>query len=146
MTGPLVSSSWLLEHRADDELLIVDTRFALGKPDAGRTAFEAGHLPGAVFADLERDLSAPVRADRVGGRHPIPAIEQLEGLFSVIGKDRANFPLEIHCACSKPTAARDNTSQLKHISSVDFMPVRLARTSSRRAGHLKKLASRWGGQ
>ena len=65
MTGPLVSSSWLLEHLADGELLVVDTRFALGKPDAGRTAFEAGHLPGAVFADLERDLSATVRPEMI---------------------------------------------------------------------------------
>ena len=111
MTGPLVSSSWLLEHLADGELLVVDTRFGLGKPDAGRTAFEAGHLPGAVFADLERDLSAPVRPDRVGGRHPIPAIEQLEGLFSVIGKDRANFPLEIHLLRLQYTHCRERQHQ-----------------------------------
>ena len=88
MNGPLVSASWLLEHLADGELLVVDTRFALGKPDAGRTAFEAGHLPGAVFADLERDLTAPVRADRDGGRHPIPPVEHLEALFSRLGVSR----------------------------------------------------------
>ena len=85
MTTPLVEVGWLLEHSADDDVRIVDTRFALGKPDAGRAAFEAGHIPGAVFVDLERDLSAPVRPDRVGGRHPIPSIDQLEAVFSRLG-------------------------------------------------------------
>lgn len=88
MTALLVEPAWLLEHYKDTELRLVDTRFALGKPDAGRLAFEAGHLPGAVFADLERDLSAPVRPDRVGGRHPIPCVEHLEALFSRLGISR----------------------------------------------------------
>jgi thiosulfate/3-mercaptopyruvate sulfurtransferase len=42
----------------------------LGAPEAGRLAYAAGHLPGAVYLDLERDLSAPV--GRHGGRHPLP--------------------------------------------------------------------------
>ncbi|NJK45226.1 MAG: sulfurtransferase [Pleurocapsa sp. SU_196_0] len=87
---PLVSAAWLLEHHADHDLRIVDTRFALGQPDAGRTAFSAGHLPGAVFVDLERDLSAPVRPDRVGGRHPLPEVSKLEVLFSSLGLGNAH--------------------------------------------------------
>jgi thiosulfate/3-mercaptopyruvate sulfurtransferase len=85
MASPLVSAAWLLEHLHDSSLRIVDTRFTLGKPDAGREAFDAGHIPGAVFVDLERHLSAPVRPDRVGGRHPLPEISSLEVLFSGLG-------------------------------------------------------------
>jgi thiosulfate/3-mercaptopyruvate sulfurtransferase len=87
---PLVSAAWLLEHHADHDLRIVDTRFTLGQPDAGRNAFSAGHLPGAVFVDLERDLSAPVRPDRVGGRHPLPEVSRLEVLFSSLGVGNAH--------------------------------------------------------
>jgi thiosulfate/3-mercaptopyruvate sulfurtransferase len=49
-------------------LVVVDCRWALNKPDHGRNAYRAGHIPGAVFADLETDLSS-----RIGpGRHPLP--------------------------------------------------------------------------
>jgi thiosulfate/3-mercaptopyruvate sulfurtransferase len=49
----------------------VDCRWALDDPDWGRAQYLAGHIPGAVFLDLPRDLAAPVGAD--GGRHPLPA-------------------------------------------------------------------------
>lgn len=85
MTTPLVEAAWLLEHCNDSDVRVVDTRFTLGKPGLGFAAFEAGHIPGAVFVDLERDLSAPVHPDRVGGRHPIPAVEHLESVFARLG-------------------------------------------------------------
>ena len=53
---------------------IVDCRWELGKPERGRELYLAGHVPGASFLDVERDLSAPPGgAD--GGRHPLPAAE-----------------------------------------------------------------------
>ncbi|HET6602930.1 MAG TPA: sulfurtransferase [Xanthomonadaceae bacterium] len=52
------------------DLVLVDCRFDLRDPGAGRRAYLAGHIPGAVFADLERDLSDPTRSNR--GRHPLP--------------------------------------------------------------------------
>ncbi len=85
MAELLLSASWLLDHLSDPNLRLVDTRFLLGQPDAGREAFDAGHIPGAVFADLEGDLSAPVRADRVGGRHPLPDVPTMESAFSRLG-------------------------------------------------------------
>jgi len=54
----------------DAELRIVDARFALMDPPAGRVAYEESHLPGAVHADLNRDLSDLSRAGE--GRHPLP--------------------------------------------------------------------------
>jgi thiosulfate/3-mercaptopyruvate sulfurtransferase len=50
--------------------LFVDCRWALDDPDAGRSAYLEGHIPGAVFLDVERELAATAGA---GGRHPLPA-------------------------------------------------------------------------
>jgi len=47
----------------------VDCRWALDDPGWGRAQFLAGHVPGATFLDLERDLAAPAGS---GGRHPLP--------------------------------------------------------------------------
>ena len=90
MPFPLTEPAWLLEHRNDPGLRIVDTRFALGKPLAGREVYEAGHIPGAIFLDLEHDLSAPVRTDRVGGRHPVPTPESFALTLSKQGISNAH--------------------------------------------------------
>ncbi len=73
----IVSATELLEHIEDPDWIIVDCRFNLMKPAAGRLAWESGHIPGAVYADLDRDLAAPVTADGAGGRHPLPAPDEL---------------------------------------------------------------------
>jgi thiosulfate/3-mercaptopyruvate sulfurtransferase len=51
----------------------VDCRWELGNPARGRELYLAGHVPGAAFLDVERDLSAPPSSP--GGRHPLPAAE-----------------------------------------------------------------------
>ena len=57
----------------------VDCRWELGKPERGRELYLEGHIPGASFLDVERDLSAPPGAPPAyGGRHPLP----LEGDFA----------------------------------------------------------------
>ncbi|WP_448073361.1 sulfurtransferase [Georgenia yuyongxinii] len=48
---------------------LLDVRWALGAPD-GRAAYRAGHLPGAVYVDLESELAAPPSV--AAGRHPLP--------------------------------------------------------------------------
>ncbi|MFC4098786.1 sulfurtransferase [Paenibacillus xanthanilyticus] len=68
----IVSAKWVLARMYEPDVVIVDCRFALGKPDSGREAYEESHLPGAIYLDLEQDLSAPVEADGRGGRHPLP--------------------------------------------------------------------------
>ena len=50
--------------------IVLDCRFDLTHPDKGRQAFLNGHIPGARYVDLDRDLSAPITAD--SGRHPLP--------------------------------------------------------------------------
>jgi thiosulfate/3-mercaptopyruvate sulfurtransferase len=68
---PLISTAELAGHLADPDWFVADCRFELGKPDFGRDAWRAGHIPGALHVDLERDLSAPVTPST--GRHPLPS-------------------------------------------------------------------------
>ena len=68
-TGPLVEVDWLLRHLGEPELAVVDCRFRLGEPGAGERDYRDGHIPGAAFLDVDRDLSAEP-GDR--GRHPLP--------------------------------------------------------------------------
>jgi thiosulfate/3-mercaptopyruvate sulfurtransferase len=51
----------------------VDCRWELGNPERGRDLYLEGHVPGASFLDVERDLSAPPSTP--GGRHPLPDVD-----------------------------------------------------------------------
>ena len=68
----LIDARALLElsASADPNLVLLDCRFDLAKPQAGHHAYLAGHIPGAHFADLNTDLSSPIRPET--GRHPLP--------------------------------------------------------------------------
>jgi thiosulfate/3-mercaptopyruvate sulfurtransferase len=68
---PLISAAGLAELTGTPGLLVVDCRFELSNPHAGGAAYAAGHIPGAVFAAMEHDLSAPRQPGT--GRHPLPA-------------------------------------------------------------------------
>jgi thiosulfate/3-mercaptopyruvate sulfurtransferase len=67
--GPLVEASWLLERLGAPRLTVVDCHFKLGEPGAGERAWREGHIPGAAFLDVDRDLAAEP-GER--GRHPLP--------------------------------------------------------------------------
>jgi thiosulfate/3-mercaptopyruvate sulfurtransferase len=67
--GPVVSVDWLAEHLHEPDLVVVDVRWYLDGR-SGRDAYDAGHLPVAVFVDLDTELSAPPSPE--GGRHPLP--------------------------------------------------------------------------
>ena len=68
----LIDASELAARPDDDTLRIVDVRSDLGDPSAGRRAYLAGHLPGAIYLHLDDDLSSPLSVGGVGGRHPLP--------------------------------------------------------------------------
>ncbi len=70
--GPLISPEAAAALLSDPRLRIADVRWYLGRPQAGRAAYDAGHLPGAIFLDLDSDLSGPTRPNGIGGRHPLP--------------------------------------------------------------------------
>jgi thiosulfate/3-mercaptopyruvate sulfurtransferase len=66
----------------------VDARWSLQDPEEGRREYLAGHLPGAVFVDVEQDLSDPPGA---GGRHPLPSAERFVAAMSRAGIDDGTF-------------------------------------------------------
>ena len=67
----LISPLALDQKKEQAALVILDCRFALEDPDYGQRSYAEGHIAGASFADLERDLSGPV-IKGVTGRHPLP--------------------------------------------------------------------------
>jgi thiosulfate/3-mercaptopyruvate sulfurtransferase len=73
--SPLISPAELAQRVDDPDWIIVDCRFNLMDPSAGQAAWQSGHVPGAYYADLDRDLAAPVAAGGAGGRHPLPERE-----------------------------------------------------------------------
>lgn len=66
----LIRVGELRQHIGAPKWRVVDCRFDLMRPDRGRQQYLAGHIPGAVFADLDRDLAGPVTGQT--GRHPLP--------------------------------------------------------------------------
>ncbi len=64
-------------------LLPVDCRFDLAEPEEGRNQWLEGHIPGAVYADLDRDLAAPITPS--SGRHPLPERECFAAWLASVG-------------------------------------------------------------
>jgi thiosulfate/3-mercaptopyruvate sulfurtransferase len=80
--------------------IVLDVRWTLAKD--GRAAYAAGHLPGAVFADLDEDLCGPPGA---GGRHPLPEPAALQTALRGLGV-RAGHPVVVYDAGGpNPTGA-----------------------------------------
>jgi len=75
---------------ADDLTRVVDVRWYLLRPGAGRAAYDAGHIPGAVFADLDRDL-ADANGLGAPGRHPLPDPETFRRWLSAAGIGTHHF-------------------------------------------------------
>jgi thiosulfate/3-mercaptopyruvate sulfurtransferase len=71
--SPIVSPAALHDRLGDQDLRVVDVRWLLGAPGRGREAYDAGHLPGAIFLDMDTDLVAPEGP----GRHPLPSPDDL---------------------------------------------------------------------
>jgi thiosulfate/3-mercaptopyruvate sulfurtransferase len=79
----LVSVAWLAEHLHDENLVVIDCRFALHSPDKGREEYTREHIPGAIYFDLKKDLSAE-KAEH-GGRHPWPHVSSVADKLGQVG-------------------------------------------------------------
>ena len=81
----LVETAELAPHLGDPRLVIVDVRHDLADPAFGDAEYAKSHISGAVFAHVDRDLSA-TRSPR-SGRHPLPTPEAAAKLFGRLGID-----------------------------------------------------------
>lgn len=81
--GPLVTGEWLAEHLSD--VRAVDVRWYLSDPGgrSGRAAYREGHLPSAVWLDVDSELSG--WASPAAGRHPMPRTEQFAAVLGRVG-------------------------------------------------------------
>ena len=70
----LISVPELISELADPDLAIIDCRFSLTDTEAGRQNYLEAHIPGAIYAHLDEDLSSPMEKGKTG-RHPLPSIE-----------------------------------------------------------------------
>ncbi|HEX6300147.1 MAG TPA: sulfurtransferase [Acidimicrobiia bacterium] len=83
MTGavpPLISVEDLAGSL--ENLRVCDLRWDLTDPEKGRATYESGHIPGAVFVDLDRDLAAP---PGIRGRHPLPDVTEFAATLGKLG-------------------------------------------------------------
>lgn len=85
----LITPNALHARLEQPDLLILDCRFALDDPTYGQHSYDEGHIAGAQFADLERDLSGPISRG-VTGRHPLPQPAALLERLRQWGLDNAS--------------------------------------------------------
>ena len=88
MFTTLISTDDLAARLSDASIVVLDVRHDLAQPDAwGEAQYRAGHVPGARFVHLDRDLSAPKTGRN--GRHPLPAPAAAAATFGRLGIDAA---------------------------------------------------------
>ena len=102
-TSPLVSARDLA--RMLGTVTLLDVRYQTGVAD-GRPAYLTGHVPGAVYVDVDDDLAAPAAGPgEPGGRHPLPATEDFEAAMRRAGV-REDRPVVVYDDWAGRAAAR----------------------------------------
>ena len=86
MFSTVISGDRLVQHLTDPNWIVIDCRFVLSDPAAGERSYHQGHIPYALYAHLERDLSGQIKTDT--GRHPLPDREELTAKLGVWGVGR----------------------------------------------------------
>jgi len=82
-SNQLIDSNGLKGHLDNQELKIIDCRFDLADPSAGWRDYDAAHIPGAVFMDLNDDLASNPKEQT--GRHPLPDVTRIEATIGRLG-------------------------------------------------------------
>jgi thiosulfate/3-mercaptopyruvate sulfurtransferase len=83
----IIAPSELSALIGEPRVAVVDVRWYLSAPEQGRSEYVAGHIPTAVFCDLERDLTA----EQGPGRHPLPRPEAFTATLRRLGLDSEDF-------------------------------------------------------
>lgn len=79
----LISVTELAQHLQDPAFVVFDCRHELTNPEMGTKAYAESHIPGALFAHLDRDLAAPLTGRN--GRHPLPDPQTFAAWLSRVG-------------------------------------------------------------
>ncbi len=87
MRKNIITPEELYDIIQDEPIVVVDTRFSLSDTSKGKNDYIAGHIPGAVYFDLDKDLSSPL--SKHGGRHPLPDFKELAAKLGQAGIDRS---------------------------------------------------------
>jgi len=82
----LVSTAELSQHLTDPDWAIVDCRFTLTETERGRRDYRQAHIPGALYAHVDEDLSGPIVRGKTG-RHPLPDVDVMAHRLSRWGID-----------------------------------------------------------
>jgi thiosulfate/3-mercaptopyruvate sulfurtransferase len=82
----LISTAELARDLGRPDWVLFDVRYDLSDPGFGRRAYDAGHIPGAAFLDMNSDLAGPPGAGR--GRHPLPDVDRLAATLGAHGVGR----------------------------------------------------------
>lgn len=101
MTAKLMQANELYAHL--DEYLVFDVRHNLADLKLGRNSYNQGHIPGAIFLDVETDLSS--RKTGFNGRHPLPDRSDFASLMHACGL-AANIKVVVYDAANSAFAAR----------------------------------------
>jgi thiosulfate/3-mercaptopyruvate sulfurtransferase len=80
MFSTLIDANTLHQHTHDENWIVIDCRFDLADTKQGQAHYLQAHIPGAIYAHLDDDLSGPPVTD--SGRHPLPTPVAMASLFS----------------------------------------------------------------
>ena len=83
----LITTHDLVDHINNVDWVVVDCRFDLADPSWGEKRYHESHIPGAVYAHLDNDLSSPI-IPGVTGRHPLPDVDEMAKKLSAWGIDQ----------------------------------------------------------
>ncbi len=82
----LISTAGLAAHLLEPDWAIFDCRFSLADPERGRRDYRQSHIPRAIYAHLNEDLSGPIVPGKTG-RHPLPHVDAIAQFLSRSGID-----------------------------------------------------------
>src|ERR1700730_475985 len=97
MYTTLIESAELAAHISDTDWAVLDCRSEVARPEWGASVYAEGHIPNAIYAHLDRDLSSPVTS--TSGRHPLPLADAFVATLGhwgidedvqVVGYDQSN--------------------------------------------------------
>ncbi len=84
-----MSQAELAGRLGHEDVIVIDCRFILGSPQAGRELYMIDHIAGSYYLDLEQDLSGDIKIH--GGRHPLPDLGEFSMKLSQLGIDHTKW-------------------------------------------------------